>query len=193
VPTWNIPIFHTFYRFQCWCCYLHGYQNKYTQAKFHRAALCNKRTAGKSGRSHVKLILIRERKRLTEGSKGNIPCARATSYAKFARNICVTCMYAPARIRRKCCMHLPHEERATRGVAFWPLCIYYIWYISSSFSRVFFQSHLLRWQERALWISLIQIVQRQSIYVWIAQSQEQQRIPTKTWTTIENAWKSMTS
>jgi hypothetical protein len=75
----------------------------------------------------------------TEGSKCNIPCCallgrqkgatfacctRATwrtSYTKSARNICMT--YAPdsrrmrashPRIRRKCCAHLLHEERATR-------------------------------------------------------------------------------
>jgi hypothetical protein len=59
-------------------------------------------------------------------------CTRATwrtSYANFARNICVT--YAPdsrrmrashPRIRRKCCAHLLREERATRDVTFGPFC-----------------------------------------------------------------------
>jgi hypothetical protein len=59
-------------------------------------------------------------------------CTRATwrtSYANFARNICVT--YAPdsrrmgvtsANPTQMLCA-LPHEERATRDVTFGPLCI----------------------------------------------------------------------
>jgi hypothetical protein len=52
-----------------------------------------------------------------------------TSYANFACNICVSyvrqihagCASHP-RIRCKCCVHLPHEERATRDVTSGPLC-----------------------------------------------------------------------
>jgi hypothetical protein len=60
-------------------------------------------------------------------------CTRVTwrtSYANFARNMCVT--YAPdscrihvrrashPRIRRWCCAHLLHEECSTRDVSFGP-------------------------------------------------------------------------
>jgi hypothetical protein len=44
-------------------------------------------------------------------------CTRATwrtSYANFARNICVTYARHIRESGGKCCAHLPHEERATR-------------------------------------------------------------------------------
>jgi hypothetical protein len=56
-----------------------------------------------------------------------------TSYANCAHNICVTYMYMYAphpRIRRKCCMHLPREERTNKGwdVNFWtPLDVRITW------------------------------------------------------------------
>jgi hypothetical protein len=42
-----------------------------------------------------------------------------TSYANFAHDICVTCQIhagcaSHPRIQRKCCAHLPREQRATR-------------------------------------------------------------------------------
>jgi hypothetical protein len=48
------------------------------------------------------------------------------TFAWHMRQIHAGCASHP-RIRRNCCSHLPHEERATRDVTFGPLCISRMW------------------------------------------------------------------
>jgi hypothetical protein len=48
------------------------------------------------------------------------------------------------RIRRKCCVHLPHEERATRNVTFGPICrVLYHFFPFSDVGNCGFESGVL--------------------------------------------------
>jgi hypothetical protein len=79
-----------------------------------------RKTTFNSGIPHAKFAMT-SRWRYAVGATTSRRPLRVT-FSWHMRQIHAGCASHP-RIRRKCCAHLPREERATRDVTFGPLCI----------------------------------------------------------------------